>query len=309
MSNTPLVSILMNCYNSEKFLEETLQSLVRQTYTNWQLAFVDNCSTDKSKEILNKFCPDSRIVYLSTPHHMPLGEARELGLESCSGDFICFLDTDDLWKPDKIEKQLDFFLKHKEVMLCYSSYFFIDENSKIIGRQDLKFRYGDLFGYNLARYEINFQTVMIRQEALKQVDRPYFEPTLKYSPDHNLMMRLLAYHPAACLKEKLAYYRKSSNSLTQKSVNLWGIESEFTYKQLDALGLVVPKSTVKQRWLALGIIAYYKAAGMMSNNDCKGAVEVLRKYRFINHKFYIVYLAARYRFIWNLLHRLKEKMG
>lgn len=303
-----LVSVLMNCYNSEKYLEETLQSLFSQTYPNWQLVFVDNCSTDNSKKILDKYGKDSRILYMQTPHHMPLGEARELGLSRCSGDFICFLDTDDLWRPEKLEKQLQFFSEHDEVMLCYSSYFFINEKSKITGNRNLKYRYGDLFGQNLAQYEINFQTVMIRNKALNEIERPYFDPILIFSPDYNLIMRVLAFSPAVCLNDKLVYYRKSAGSLTRKSVDRWGIEVEYTYQQLENLGILNSKSNIKQQQLALATIAYYKAINLMNHNNHLAAADVLKNYRYTNYKFYVVYRAASIPTLWKLLHALKEKI-
>lgn len=304
-----VVSILMNCYNSQKYLDETLQSLFNQTYPNWQLVFVDNCSTDNSKKIVDKYEQDARVLYIQTPHHMPLGEARELGLNRCSGDFICFLDTDDVWRSDKLEKQLEFLHKDNEAMLCYSSCFYIDEKSKITGQRNLKFKYGDLFGDNLAQYEINFQTVMIRRKALNQINRPYFDPILKFSPDYNLIMRILACSSALCLNDKLVYYRRSAGSLTQKSIDLWGIEAEYTYQQLDSLGILVSKSTSRQRQLALATIAYYKAISMMNHDNCIAAADVLKKYRYINYKFYVVYRAARFPRLWNLLHKLKARMG
>jgi glycosyltransferase involved in cell wall biosynthesis len=308
MNSETLISVLMNCYNSEKYLDETLQSLFSQTYPNWQLVFVNNCSTDNSNIIIDKYKQDSRVSYLQTPHHMPLGEARELGLTRCSGDFICFLDTDDIWISNKLEKQLEFLQRNPKLLLCYSSYFFIDEKSKITGKQHLRFKSGDLFGENLAKYEINFQTVMIRRNALNSVNTPYFDPTLKYCPDYNLIMRILACCSAVCLEEELVYYRISPDSLSQKTIDLWGVEAEYTYQQLDTLGLLVPNSTPRQRQLALATIAYLKAISMMSHNDCMMAVEILKEYRFINYKYYIVYRAARFPLFWKWIHSLKERM-
>jgi len=305
MNNQSLVSVLMNCYNSEKYLEETLISLVNQTYLNWQLVFVDNCSTDNSNVIVDKYKRDSRVIYLKTPCHMPLGEAREYGLKWCSGDFICFLDTDDIWRSDKLERQLKFLQNNSEILLCYSSYFLIDEKSQITGRRKFKSRSGDLFGYNLANYEINFQTVMVRRKALELVSRPYFDPSLKFSPDYNLLMHILACGQAACMNEKLVYYRKSSGSLTQKSIALWGKESEYTYHQLDKMGILKNKSTGLQRRQALAKIAYYKAEHCIAEDDYHGARELLREYCCTNYKYLILYLISYFPALWRLAHRFK----
>lgn len=305
ISNKPLVSVLMNCYNSERFLEETLTSLFNQTYNNWQLIFVDNHSTDNSKALVDKFQPDTRITYLKTPCHMPLGEAREIGIQNCSGEFICFLDTDDVWLPNKLEKQLDMFLRYSDSLLCYSSYFYMNEDSKIIGHKQLKSRWGDLFGINLAQYEINFQTVMIKKKALNQISRPYFNSLLKFSPDYNLIMRILTIGQAVCLSDKLVIYRKSPGSLTSRSIDLWGLESEYTYQQLESTGILSSKSNPRQRQLAMAKIAYYKAADMISKNDCGMATRLLKKYRYTSLKYFVLYWAARSPLLWQRLHQIK----
>ena len=101
----PLVSIIVNCHNGETYLNDCLISIMNQTYKNWELIFWDNFSKDNSKKILNNFS-DSRIKYYHSDTFTPLYEARNLALKKATGDFISFLDTDDWWVPNKIEKQM-----------------------------------------------------------------------------------------------------------------------------------------------------------------------------------------------------------
>ncbi|WP_054466152.1 glycosyltransferase [Planktothricoides sp. SR001] len=101
----PLVSVIMNCYNGEKYLKEAIDSVMAQTYQNWELIFWDNQSTDSSAEICQSY-NDSRIHYFYAPQHTTLGHARSLAIEKTQGDWIAFLDCDDLWLPDKLEKQV-----------------------------------------------------------------------------------------------------------------------------------------------------------------------------------------------------------
>lgn len=304
----PLVSILMNCYNSQQYLEETLLSLVNQTYKNWQLVFVDNCSTDNSRIIVDDYRQDPRIVFLQTPYHMPLGEAREYGINYCSGDFICFLDTDDLWVPTKLEKQISLFLQYPELVLCYSGYYFIDENGKVIGKSHLQAKFGNLFGENIARYLVNFQTVMITQESLKKIQKPYFDPLIKYSPDYNLVLRVMACGTSICQKDRLAYYRISNNSLTSKSIHLWGEECEYTYNQLQNNGVLLANSTASQRRICLAYIAYLKARYYISKGDYFIANSLLNKYKFTNYKFLMTYLISKVPLLWKLAHRIKKRV-
>ena len=97
----------MNCYNGENYLNESLDSVINQTYKNWELIFYDNCSTDKSVTILEKY-KDKRIKYFKSKKKISLGLARKKALSKAKGDFIAFLDTDDIWKKDKLNKQLKF---------------------------------------------------------------------------------------------------------------------------------------------------------------------------------------------------------
>ena len=102
--NNPLVSIVMNCYNGEKFLSKSLRSIFSQSYKNWELIFWDNQSIDNSKNILNKF-RDRRIRYFKSKRFQSLYSARNSAIIKTKGKYICFLDTDDWWEKDKIKKK------------------------------------------------------------------------------------------------------------------------------------------------------------------------------------------------------------
>ena len=100
MSKSPLVSVIMNCYNGEKYLTDSLNSLLSQNYRNWELIFWDNISTDNSKKIFESY-NDKRFKYYLAPKHEILYKARNLAIKKTSGDYIAFLDTDDIWSKDK----------------------------------------------------------------------------------------------------------------------------------------------------------------------------------------------------------------
>ena len=109
----PLVSIIMNCFNGETYLNEALKSILNQTYKNWELIFWDNISTDNSKKIFEKFT-DKRFKYYLAPKHEPLYRARNLAIKKANGEFISFLDTDDIWLNDKLTKQIKLMNSQKE---------------------------------------------------------------------------------------------------------------------------------------------------------------------------------------------------
>ncbi|MBQ2873143.1 MAG: glycosyltransferase family 2 protein [Bacilli bacterium] len=124
-----LVSIVMPSYNTAKFIEESIKSVLDQTYTNWELIIVDDCSKDNTDEVVKKFLSDKRIKYLKNKKNSGAAFSRNYALREAKGKFIAFLDSDDLWFPDKLEKQLQFMEKNNYAF-TYTNYKEIDEKSK-----------------------------------------------------------------------------------------------------------------------------------------------------------------------------------
>ena len=106
MKNAPLVSIIMNCYNGEQFLQEAINSVYGQSYANWEIIFWDNASTDNSSSIAKSY--DERIRYHLASKTTSLGEARNFALNKASGIYVAFLDCDDIYLTDKLEQQVKF---------------------------------------------------------------------------------------------------------------------------------------------------------------------------------------------------------
>ena len=115
MTEQPLVSVIMNCFNGEKYLREAIDSVLAQTYQNWELIFWDNQSTDLSAAIVKKY-RDKRIRYFYAPQHTKLYKARNEAYKRCKGELISLLDTDDHWKKTKLSIQVELF-KDKQVGL------------------------------------------------------------------------------------------------------------------------------------------------------------------------------------------------
>ena len=128
--NNYKVTIIMNCFNGSKYLKQSIQSVVSQSHKNWELIFWDNMSIDDSRKIFDSF-KDHRLKYFKAKEHTVLYKARNLALEKASGDFICFLDTDDYWKSNKIEKQLKKFKTDSQTSIVYTNYYILNENLKL----------------------------------------------------------------------------------------------------------------------------------------------------------------------------------
>lgn len=132
---TPLVSILTPAYNSEKFIAETIRSVQNQNYTNWEMIIVDDGSIDKTSSIASEMAKtDSRIKVFVLEKNSGTGIARNTALTKSSGRYIAFLDADDLWKPQKLQKQIDF-LDINKLPFTFSFYDCIDEDGKSLHKR------------------------------------------------------------------------------------------------------------------------------------------------------------------------------
>lgn len=123
-----LVSIIMPSWNTGQFIAESIQSVINQTYTNWELLIVDDCSSDNTDEIINGF-DDSRIRYFKNEKNSGAALTRNRAMREAKGEWIAFLDSDDLWAPEKLDKQIKFMKKNKYIF-SYHDFIKIDEESK-----------------------------------------------------------------------------------------------------------------------------------------------------------------------------------
>lgn len=131
-----LVSIILPVYNSAEFLEMSVSSVICQSYKNWELIIVDDCSSDSSPDIIKRYIQlDSRICYLKTSEWSgsPM-IPRNMGIKESKGRYICFLDSDDFWLPDKLQHQIDCFVTNPDVFLVYSNFEKIKADGKRNGR-------------------------------------------------------------------------------------------------------------------------------------------------------------------------------
>jgi glycosyltransferase involved in cell wall biosynthesis len=134
MQNNPLVSIIMNCYNSDEFLKEAIESVLNQTYSNFEIIFWDNQSTDNSAKIVKSY-DDNRIKYFYASNFTPLGEARNLAIDKCIGEWIAFLDCDDIWDKNKLQISFLELKNSKEnISLIYSKTEIINKDGNITGK-------------------------------------------------------------------------------------------------------------------------------------------------------------------------------
>ncbi len=146
----PLVSICIPVYNAEKTIEETIKSVLSQTYKNWEMIIVDDVSTDDSLQIIEHYAQnDNRIKVIRSKQNMGPAKARNRAIEEAKGKYIAFLDSDDIWFPEKLEKQIKF-LTENSLVVTYSAYETMDEDSKYINTRNIQktITYADMLKSN-----------------------------------------------------------------------------------------------------------------------------------------------------------------
>ena len=125
----PKISIITPCFNCEKFISETIESVLKQTYTNFEMIIVDDASTDKSFDIIKEYAlKDSRIIYFQNQQNSGANYSRNFAIKNATGDYIAFLDSDDIWDESKIKTQIEF-MENNNCDFSYTSYELIDEKS------------------------------------------------------------------------------------------------------------------------------------------------------------------------------------
>lgn len=127
-----LVSIVMPSYNTGRYIKETIESVLVQSYTNWELIIVDDCSTDNTDDVVSPFLKDKRIKYLKNRKNSGAAVSRNYALREAEGKWIAFLDSDDLWKPEKLERQLKF-MQDRGCSFSYTDYEEIDSDGRRTG--------------------------------------------------------------------------------------------------------------------------------------------------------------------------------
>lgn len=204
-----LVSIIMPSYNTAKFISETITSVLAQTCTNWELIIVDDCSTDDTDAVVRPYLADGRIRYIKNEKNSGAAVSRNRALREAKGKWIAFLDSDDLWLPEKLEKQIAFMEKNN-CRFSYTNYIEIDENSVPNGRSvtgPKKITRHGMYNYCW----MGCLTVMYDAETVGLVQIA----DIKKNNDYAMWLKACKKADCYLLDEVLAKYRKRSGSISR----------------------------------------------------------------------------------------------
>ena len=213
----PSVSVLMNCFNGERFIREAISSVLAQTEADFELLVWDNQSTDHSADIIQSF-DDSRIRYHRSDRHTSLAEARRLALPLLRGEWIGFLDVDDLWRHDKLEKQLNRVREAPEVGFCYCAVNLLDQSNgdgsahrdHVFNRQPNTLPEGRIFQRLLRGNFIAIASLLVNRRKL--VDLGGLRGRYPIMEDYDMSLRLARHHTVAVVPEVLCDYRVHGNN-------------------------------------------------------------------------------------------------
>jgi len=300
----PVFSIVMNCHNGESFLEQAVESIKLQTFQNFEVVFFDNASTDRSAEIVSKL--GDKLSYISSSTLIPLGQARAEAVTHCKGQWIAFLDSDDLWLPEKLESQIKFLSNLDKPLLIYGGVQEIDETGHVI-RTVLRGASGEVtLGDLLHDFDINMVTPLLNRDKLIEL-KLNFDPSVEASEEYNLFMRIAAVGKVYYSNEVLGKYRVYDSSLTNKKIHRWSKERVYT---LAAILHNNPKIFVyeyKAVTKALDKGIFYHACFLAANNEFGACRKYLSKIIFNSPIYFCLYLIAFFPIAWNLVNSRKYK--
>ena len=230
---TDLISIITPTYNCGKFIGETIESVISQTYQNWEMIIVDDCSTDNTKEIIEKYSMiDQRIKYCCLDKNSGAAIARTKAMELANGNYMAFLDSDDLWIANKLEYQLSIMKKNKWNFTC-TDYEQIDEDNKPLNKIIKSIAKTD---YNrlLLDCPVGNSTVMYNVDKMGK----FIVPNIRKRNDDALWLQMLKKEKYIYgINEVLMKYRIRNNSISSNKLKLikyhW-----ILYRDIEKLSII-----------------------------------------------------------------------
>lgn len=215
---TPLVSIIINCYNGEKYLAEAINSIYAQTYKNWEIIFWDNGSIDRSAKIAKSY--DNKLKYYYSNSTTTLSYARSQAVKKTNGIYLSFLDCDDLWHHDKLEKQVNIFLKDNSLAVVYGlTEIIYNDNKKNLNHSDKKIIpksnklfEGQVFDKLILEDFIPFPSVLIDKSKLLEFGD--FPTSYNHSIDYWIFLNLAKKYKIKALKQICCKYRIHQGNLS-----------------------------------------------------------------------------------------------
>ena len=214
----PQVTVILPTWNREKWLKTSIESVLSQTFQDFELIVVDDASTDSTGKILESYSGKIKTILL--PENLGVSAARNTAIVQSDSNWIAFLDSDDYWHAEKLEKQIKQTILRPEHQIHFTDEIWIRNGIRVNPKNKHRKREGRIFKPSLALCLMAPSTVMLHRELLER--HGMFDDSLPVCEDYDLWLRLTAYHPVALLNEKLM--TRHGGHSDQLSRKLWGID-------------------------------------------------------------------------------------
>lgn len=287
-SNDILFSVIINCYNSEEFLNECIDSVLNQSHPNLEIVIINNKSTDNTKNIIHSYS-DKRIKYFETPKFMPLGKARNFGLNKVNGEFIGFLDSDDYWESDKLKDSINLFDKNNGVVYSDVTYFYNNGSFKLYDKR--RPHKGNCFEKLLIDYSLCLSSILISKEIIDKYSIEFNE-TYEVCEDYDFFIRLAAKTQLNFVNKPHVNYRIHNNNLTSKKRLLFFKEKETIIKSLSSINIKIKEKALFQNQIEMAVY-FWKSRQIFKS------FKILKNQNnfFFNRVFYSVLFLIPYNLI------------
>lgn len=295
-----LVSVVMNCYNGEKFLREAVDSMFSQTYSNWELIFWDNLSTDKSSEIIKSY-KDSRIKYYRASVFLDLCPARHQAVQKCEGDYISFLDCDDIYLTNNLEVKVEVMRRSKSV-LAYSGVKYINEEG-IERRRKLPRNFsGDVFESLLKQFDVEISGLIICNK-FRLNNNINFSCDIVGSTEYDIVMQIASLSSCVVIPKYLSKVRVHSKSLTSSLISHWASDRNRTLRRICKRKPGLEKKYKQAFAVAYARSDYYHARWLVANGRNLDAMSCLRGPISVDIRYFVLYFFLLLsENLWDLVH-------
>ena len=246
MTHAPLVSVLMPAYNCASFIDAAIQSVLAQTYSQFEVLVIDDGSTDRTSEIVTTYADHDPRIRLITRDHQGLVETLNYGLGQARGSYLARLDSDDISAPHRLEVQVSYLEARSEVVIIGSAYTLIDPSGaphqiSYMPQSDVAIRWHGLFHSPFAH-----SSVMLRLDVLRRFGLSY-DPSMHEAEDFELWSQLLQHGQGCNLPDTLVQYRQHPEQASQQGqLAVWEFAGRVAQKNLITLGASLPIDEVQK---------------------------------------------------------------
>lgn len=228
--NLSMISVIMGVYNGERFLRESIDSVLNQTYSNFEFLICNDCSSDSSVDILEEYAAlDSRIKIIHNKNNMGLAASLNRCIDMAQGEFLARMDCDDRCASNRFETQIEFLNCHKDVSVVGSNVYYMDDKGEVYGQSALDTGYISFF--DAVKYNpLVHPTVMMRTEAVKSVNRYTVNALTSRAEDFDLWCKMCEKGYRLCsLQEPLLYYREDMSNIVRRKYHCRIEEARLKY--------------------------------------------------------------------------------